>query len=151
MQINKILLVGILCAYTFFSYAQTTIAFEEIRLLFNEWQESIEAVSINIFNTKFRVISTDKGRYGLKDITLDNYKRQIRAIYYNHIVRAIVMKPYESKQLYFLLDRDVNQTDEIAVIGRIKNFAFYFSYYILLLVGSRIKVFYLQTKILCIC
>ncbi|QNL48258.1 TonB-dependent receptor [Olivibacter sp. SDN3] len=121
MQINKILLVGILCAYTFFSFAQGSGLSSIQGRITNKQQEAVEAASIRLLNTGFGTVTSARGFYEITGIPPGNYRLQIRALGYISVVKDFSIKPDEKNVFDVLLEDELNQMDEVSVIGRTAN------------------------------
>lgn len=117
MQINKILLVGILCSCFFSLHAQTKVS-QISGYLKNSRNEIIEGASIQLVGTRWGGKSNRQGFFNLKNIPAGNYQLQIRALGYQTLLISVQLAASETKTINQTMHEDVQEMEEVSVLGR---------------------------------
>jgi len=117
MQINKILLVGILCSYFFSLHAQNKGG-QISGYLKTSGNEIIEGASVQLLGTKWGGKTNRQGFFNLKNIPAGTYQLQIRALGYETILSQVQLAANETKTIHQTMHEDVQEMEEVSVLGR---------------------------------
>lgn len=116
MQINKILLSGLLCAWSFFSHGQE---FGSVKgHLKNKEGHGVAAASIIFLNTSYNTSSDTAGNFLINSLPPGHYTALINGIGYKGEQRQIQVFPGKSTVLSLKLHEEMHTMEEVAVTAK---------------------------------
>lgn len=121
MQINKILLTGILCANFLYAQAQKKNNSSIKGHLFNHQSSQIHAATIRLLPLNKVVITDEKGNFQFNDLPAGTYTLQISALGHTKKEQKVILKEGQSLDQDFAVNEDARQIDEVSILGVTKN------------------------------
>ena len=119
MQINKFLLLGILCTYVIFTKAQSQLTGISGNLK-NSAGVPIAAATIKLQNSKYGAVSDHNGNYEIRNVKPANYIVLVNAIGFKTQKKEIKLLNGENGVLNFQLAESIQQMETVNVVGRTK-------------------------------
>ncbi|RQO73925.1 energy transducer TonB [Pedobacter sp. KBW06] len=119
MQINKILLTGLLCAFHFFTLAQNAALFRIKGKIQSTENQAIEGASVRIRALKAGTVSTADGSYQLSVSKAGQYLIEASAVGYLTRKQNIDIKNIAEEQSFdLILQNDDQQMQTVNVVGK---------------------------------
>lgn len=119
MQIKKILLVGILLLYVFYSKAQTQASSVSGQLK-NSSGEPVASATIKIHDSTYGTVSDNKGYYKINNVKPGSYILHISAIGYKPQKKTVKTEAGADSKINFILEEDERNMETVNVVGRTK-------------------------------
>ncbi|MXV51826.1 TonB-dependent receptor [Pedobacter sp. HMF7647] len=116
MQIKQILLLGLLCACSIFSNAQTTGSLKGY--VKNEAGEPVESATVKLLNTAFGTVSDNAGLFAIRNIAPGKYTLTITGIGIKPLQRAITITTGNETELLIAVKSAIVNMETVTVTGR---------------------------------
>jgi len=119
MQIKKILLLGILCAYVFIAKAQITPSGLSGSLK-NSAGEAIVAATVKLQNTSYAAVSDHNGNFKISNVKPGTYIVLVNVVGFGGQKKEVKVTEGKDSKINFNLQEGTEQMETVNVIGRTK-------------------------------
>jgi len=119
MQFKKILLMGMLCAFVFFTYAQNQTSSVSGHLK-TAAGEALTGATVRVQKTNYGAVTDEKGYFKLSNIPQGSYSIVISAIGYKTIKKEVNLSNGIEFKLNLSIAEDASEMETVHVIGRTK-------------------------------
>ncbi len=118
MQINKILLTGILCALLYVCCVENSLAAGVSGQLINSAGDPVPSASVKLENTRYGTFTNLNGMFEFTNLNPGRYKLAITSIGYSPLQREIEVQAGQTTKLRIKLLEQVSTMDAVSVTGR---------------------------------
>lgn len=121
MQIKKIFLTGILCALIFFVQAQSGKNSTIKGNVYNDQSEVIPGAIIRLLPLNKTAVSDGKGEFHFAGLAAGTYQLKIHSLGHAKEEKSLTVVAQGEAVISFRLKQDVQEIDEVAILGFSKN------------------------------
>ncbi|WP_254560629.1 TonB-dependent receptor [Dyadobacter diqingensis] len=114
MQINKILLTGILCACSLLSFAQKATISGTVKSVEGEL---LPGATVALTGTSKGTFSNSEGNYSLQEVSQGKYTLSVSFLGYESHKREVVVKAGEHHKFHIKLKSSTKELEAVSVIG----------------------------------
>ena len=119
MQIKKILLTGILCAYVIFTHAQN-LGSTILGSVKTATGEALPGATVKIHKTKLGVVTDSNGFFRIANLAAGSYSVVVSAIGFKTHKKEVSLSSGIELKMSFSISEDAAQMETVNVVGRTK-------------------------------